>query len=57
LKRIGLTIGKPIDLAIKRSLAIDIDWDGRVNRYEIIEKNVKIIPAELDMFINASKEL
>jgi HtrA serine peptidase 2 len=50
LKTIGLTIGKPIQLNIKRSLPLDVDWDGRVNRYEVIETNLNLIPGELDVF-------
>jgi HtrA serine peptidase 2 len=57
LKKLGLTIGIPIDFTVKRSLALDVDWDGRVNRYEVVETHLKVTPTAVDMFETKSAGL
>jgi hypothetical protein len=43
---LGLEIGKRVVLVIRRNLPLDMDWDGRVNRYEIVEHSVEVTPEE-----------
>ncbi|KAI8815211.1 trypsin-like cysteine/serine peptidase domain-containing protein [Cladochytrium replicatum] len=47
LQRIGYRVGEPIFFHIKRVLPLEMDWDGRVRRYETIELDVKLTPEEL----------
>ncbi|KAJ3113776.1 Serine protease htra2, mitochondrial, partial [Nowakowskiella sp. JEL0407] len=49
LQQIGFKVGEPVMLKIKRAVPLDMDWDGRVRRYETITTDIRLTPEELDV--------
>ncbi|KAJ3313649.1 hypothetical protein HDV04_001659 [Boothiomyces sp. JEL0838] len=52
LQIIGLGFGKPVHIHIKRNVPLEMDWDGRVIRYETVDYVCKVVPEELDIEIH-----
>lgn len=49
---------KEVVLNIKRNLPIEVDWDGRVIRFETVNKSIKVKPTELNVFVgNSTSEI
>ncbi|KAJ3092419.1 hypothetical protein HK102_007616 [Quaeritorhiza haematococci] len=55
LKIIGHNVGEPVYFTVSRKVALDIDWDGRVGRYEPEERVLRITPEELDVFLHSDR--
>ena len=51
LSKVGLQIGNTVKLDIKRCVPLEVDWDGSVKRYEVI--NQVINGTFIVAFINA----
>ncbi|KAJ2988157.1 hypothetical protein HDV02_005727, partial [Globomyces sp. JEL0801] len=52
LGHIGLSIGTPLTLTIKRNSPLEVDWDGRVLRYETVEMQIHVKAVELDVVLH-----
>lgn len=48
-KSMGLVIHEPISLTVKRSIPLDMDWDGRSRRWETQDVEIKVTPEEFDV--------
>lgn len=44
LSSVGLVANQSVEMLVRRSVPLDMDWDGRVNRYEVIEFKIEIVP-------------
>ena len=44
LSNIGLVANQRVEILVRRNVPLEMDWDGRVNRYEIVELKTDIIP-------------
>jgi predicted metalloprotease with PDZ domain len=36
---------------IKRNVPLEVDWDGRVMRFETVERAIVVTPSELNVFV------
>ncbi len=52
LSIIGLRIGSPVTMTVKRNVALSMDWDGSIKKWDTIEQIFEVIPAELDTFMH-----
>ncbi|TPX63369.1 hypothetical protein SpCBS45565_g06640 [Spizellomyces sp. 'palustris'] len=48
-KAMGLKIQQPVRFTVKRSIPLDIDWDGRTRRWETQDVEVEVTPEEFDV--------
>ncbi|KAJ1544227.1 hypothetical protein HK096_007755 [Nowakowskiella sp. JEL0078] len=55
LQQIGYKIGEPMMLKVKRAVPLDMDWDGRVRKYETISTDIRLTPEVLDVEIYGDK--
>ena len=44
LSSVGLVANQKVEMMVRRSVPLDMDWDGRVNRYEVVEFKIEIVP-------------
>ncbi|KAL2919225.1 Serine protease htra3 [Polyrhizophydium stewartii] len=51
LKHIGLGVGETFALGLRRSVATEVDWDGRALRFADEDCVVRVTPATLDVFM------
>lgn len=42
-------IGTPVILRVKRNVPLEVDWDGNVRTWEATERDVEVVPEELDV--------
>ncbi|KAJ3217812.1 hypothetical protein HDU67_007229 [Dinochytrium kinnereticum] len=52
---IGLRVGKPIKLNLKRNVPVDMDWDGRARGCEAVDVVVTVHVEELDPAMQGAK--
>ncbi|KAI9093465.1 trypsin-like cysteine/serine peptidase domain-containing protein [Phlyctochytrium arcticum] len=54
-KALGLRIHVPVKLKVKRSVPLDMDWDGRTRRWETDDLDVMVTPEEFDIAIHGTE--